>query len=60
MTVIVLVLWEWVSFQSRSIGLFTVAKEVMFSLLFVCLSLCLLAALLESLETDLHEIFREA
>jgi len=31
----------------------------MFSLLFVCLSVCLLATLRKNFQTDLHEIFRE-
>ena len=37
----------------------TSAKEVMFSSLFVCLSVCLLATLRKNFQTDLHEIFRE-
>ena len=39
--------------------LFTSAKEVMFSSLFVCLSVCLLATLRRNFATDLHEIFTE-
>jgi len=42
--------------------MFTSAKEVMYSSLFVCLSalfVCLLAALHNNFRTDLHEIFRE-
>ena len=35
------------------------AKEVMFSSLSVCLSVCLLATLRKNFRTDLHEIFRE-
>ena len=38
---------------------FTSTREVMFSLLFVCLSVCLLATLRTIFRTDLHEIFRE-
>jgi len=37
----------------------TSAKEVMFSSLFVCLSVCLLATLRKNFWTGLHEIFRE-
>jgi len=33
--------------------------KVMFSSLFVCLSVCLLGALRKNCRTDLHEIFRE-
>jgi len=40
--------------------IFTSAKEVMFSSLFVCLSVCLLAALCKNFQMDLHEIFRES
>jgi len=38
--------------------LVTSAKEVMFSSLFVCLSVCLLATLRKNFQADLHEIFR--
>jgi len=37
----------------------TSAKEVMFSSLFGCLSVCLLATLHKTSRTDLHEIFSE-
>ena len=37
----------------------TYDKKVMFSLLFVCFSVCLLATLRKNFRTDLHEIFRE-
>jgi len=35
------------------------AKEVMFSSLFVCLSVCLLPTLCKNFQTDLREIFKE-
>ena len=38
----------------------TSAKEDMESSLFVCLFVCLLAALCKNFQTDLHEIFRES
>jgi len=37
----------------------TYDKKVMFSSLFVCFSVCLLATLRKNFRTDLHEIFRE-
>jgi len=42
-----------------NLKLITSSKEVMFSSLFVCVSVWLLAALHKSFRTDLHEIFRE-
>jgi len=37
----------------------TSAKEVMFSSLFVCLSVYLLASMRKNFQTDLYEIFRK-
>jgi len=39
--------------------IFIPSKEVMFSSLSVCLSVCLLANFSQNLRTDLHQIFRE-
>jgi len=49
-----------VSHAVRCISIFTSAKEVMISSLFVCLFVCLfIASLRQNFRTDLHGIFRE-
>jgi len=40
------------------LAIFTSANEVIFSSLFVCLSVCLLATLRKNFGMDLHKIFR--
>ena len=54
LVIIYICLIAWVSFK-----LIAPAKEVMFSSLFVCLSVCLSATLRKKIWTDLHEIIRE-
>jgi len=59
------VVWQWRTSSGGAVAFLwliifiTSAKEDMFSSLFVCLSVCLLATLRRNFPTDLHEIFRE-
>jgi len=58
-----LLLLAYITFESIKSSrtlLLTFAKEVMFSSLFVCLSVCLTVSnFAQNLRTDLHEIFRK-
>jgi len=52
--------WVHTEQRSRQLRVFIIStKEVMFSSVFVCLFVCLLATLRKNFQTDLHEIFSE-